>query len=493
MLVILADDLGWSDLGCYGGEIETPVLDSLAAKGVRFRQFYNGARCCPSRAALLTGLYPHQAGMGGMVDSGDGSPGPYQGYLNDRCVTLAEVLKPVGYRTLLAGKWHVGEQRPNWPIDRGFDHSYGLISGAMNYFDIRKGKTPNTHRIFAEDDREIQPVAHPDYYVTDDFTDHALAMLRATPDHQPFFLYLAYTAPHWPLHAPEALIQKYLPRYAQGWDPIRQARHQRLLDLGLLPPNTPLPPGEVSSWNDLEESQRKQMSRKLATHAAMVERMDQNIGRVLDELHRSGRLENTLILFLSDNGASAEEGPLGKNFRPDLTGPIGSVDSYQSFGRSGAATANTPLRKFKKFTEEGGCRTPLIISWPLTLRHQSGHGTDAVGHVIDIMPTLCEAAGASYPKTLQGRPIQALEGQSLIPILKGEAGTDRHLGWEHLGHAAWRQGSLKVVRDQATAPWELYDLANDPLELHNLAPERPETVKDMDAEWTAWATRIGVR
>ncbi len=491
LLVILADDLGWSDLGCYGGEIETPAIDSLASNGLRFRQFYNGARCCPTRASLLTGLYPHQAGMGGMVDSGDGKPGPYQGYLNDRCVTLAEALRPAGYRTLHAGKWHVGEKRPNWPVDRGFDRFYGLISGAMNYYDIRKGKKPGIHRVFAIDGEEHLPESGPEFYATDAFTDHALRMLDETPEEQPFCLYLAYTAPHWPLHAPEELIRKYEPVYRSGWDGVRKERHRRLIELGLLPEGTPLTPGEQEDWDALDEEQKHEMARKLATHAAMVERMDWNIGRVLGRLRALDRLDNTLVVFLSDNGASAEEGALGQNFRPDLDGPIGSVNSYQSFGRSGASVSNTPLRKFKKHTQEGGIRTPFIVHWPEGLKSKAGSFTNAVGHVIDLMPTFCEAAGAEYPETVNGRSIRPMEGRSLMPVFETGNGKPRKLGWEHMGHAAWRDGDMKLVRPEADAPWELYDLAKDPLELRDLAEDQPDRVKALSRAWAEWAGRVG--
>lgn len=492
ILVILADDLGWSDLGCYGGEIETPVLDSLAAGGLRFRQFYNAARCCPTRASLLTGLYPHQAGMGGMVDSGGKRSGPYQGYLNEHCVTLAEVLRPAGYRTLHAGKWHVGENRPHWPVDRGFDRFYGLISGAMNYFDISKSKRPGIERVFAIDSEPHHPEPG-DFYATDAFTDHALRMLEETPAEQPLFLYLAYTAPHWPLHAPESLIAKYEPRYRESGNALRQARLRRQIDAGLLPPGTELSSSEMVSKAELSEEQLRETARKLATHAAMVDRMDWNIGRVVEHLRKTGRLDNTLILFLSDNGASSEEGPLGKDFRPDLTGPIGSVDSYHSYGRHGANLSNTPLRKYKAQTEEGGLRTPCIVHWPAGLKTEDGAFTDEVGHIIDLMPTLREISGASYPEKVGDHPIRPEEGLSLLPVFRAEDFPDRTLGWEHFGHAAWREGPWKIVRSGRKQPWELYHLDRDPLELEDLAEKHPDRLQRMTAAWTAWSEKIGVR
>lgn len=493
VLVILADDLGWSDPGCYGGEIETPVLDSLAANGLRFRQFYNSARCCPSRAALLTGLHPHQAGMGGMVDAGNSTPGPYQGWLTDRSLTLAEALRPAGYRTLHTGKWHVGENRPHWPVDRGFDHFHGLISGAMNYYDIRKCKSPGLRRVFAIDDREFTPPAGGDFYATDDFTTAALRMIDATPADRPFFLYLAYTAPHWPLHAPEDLIAKYEPLYRDGWDPHRKARLERLTRAGMLPEGLSLPPGEAADWSSLTAGKRREMTRKLATHAAMVERMDWNIGRVIQRLRDLDRIDNTIVVFLSDNGASAESGPLGNNFRPDLKGAIGTVDSYHSYGISGATLGNTPLRRFKADTYEGGIRTPCIVHWPAGLRTTPGSITGEIGHVVDLMPTLLEITGAGYKAADPARPLTPLPGRSLLPVLRGGKSEPEPIPWEHFGNAAWREGDLKAVRPGYRKSWELYDLASDPLEIKNLAAERPADLERLTHAWQAWAAEVGVR
>ena len=397
VLVILADDMGWSDLGSQGSEIATPNLDRLAAAGVGFRQFYNAARCCPTRASLLTGLYPHQAGIGEMVVDRPGpEKGPYQGYLNNTCTTLAEALKPAGYRSYQSGKWHVGEFRPQWPVDRGFDHAYGLISGGMNYYDIRKCKLPGLKRVFARDGERIVPEAD-GFYATEAFTTAATGFLgdhRKEHAGKPWFLYLAYTAPHWPLHAPEEIVKKYEARYRAGWQPVREARHRKQLELGVIPAGTPLSPPDGADWDKLPEAKRVELTRKMAVYAAMNEVMDAEIGRLLASLEKAGELENTLILFLSDNGAAAEGGPLGANMRPDLKGPIGTVDSYHNYGQSWSNVSNTPFRRHKAHTHEGGIRTPCIVHWPAGLKVKAGSRVEAVGHVIDLMPTLCEIAGA---------------------------------------------------------------------------------------------------
>ena len=488
VLVILADDMGWSDLGSQGSEIATPNLDRLAAAGVGFRQFYNAARCCPTRASLLTGLYPHQAGIGEMVVDRPGpEKGPYQGYLNNTCTTLAEALKPAGYRSYQSGKWHVGEFRPQWPVDRGFDHAYGLISGGMNYYDIRKCKLPGLKRVFARDGERIVPEAD-GFYATEAFTTAATGFLgdhRKEHAGKPWFLYLAYTAPHWPLHAPEEIVKKYEARYRAGWQPVREARHRKQLELGVIPAGTALSPPDGADWDKLPEAKRVELTRKMAVYAAMTEVMDAEIGRLLASLEKAGELENTLILFLSDNGAAAEGGPLGANMRPDLKGPIGTVDSYHNYGQSWSNVSNTPFRRHKAHTHEGGIRTPCIVHWPAGLKVKAGPRVEAVGHVIDLMPTLCEIAGA--------KPPEGLPGKSLLPVLRGGEGGPRTLGWEHFGAAAWRDGDLKLVRKNAKAAWELYDVAKDPCEMSDLAVAEKEKAAAMAAAWERWAKEVGVR
>ena len=353
IVLVLVDDMGYSDIGCYGGEIETPNLDRLARNGLRFTQFYNAARCCPTRAALLTGLYPHQAGVGKMVSQKPSKrPSPTQGYLNQRCVTIAEVLKPAGYRCYMSGKWHVGEFRPAWPIDRGFDRYYGLISGGMNYFDITKPKRKGLKRVFARDDQRLTPGGE-GFYSTDAFTNEALASVDGhvkAHGSRPFFLYLAFNAPHWPLHAPTELIRKYQGRYLDGWETLRRERYARMIEAGLIRPEWKLSPPDGRNWDELSDEQKRELDLRMAIYAAMVDRMDWNIGRVIDRLRELKRLDNTLFLFLSDNGACHEGGLLGGDFRPDLKGPTGTADSYRTYGQSWSNAGNTPFRKHKHWT-----------------------------------------------------------------------------------------------------------------------------------------------
>ena len=494
IVIILCDDMGYSDIGCYGGEIATPNLDRLAADGLRFTRFYNAARCCPTRASLLTGLYPHQAGMGGMVTGSKkpGRQGPYQGYLNDRCVTIAEVLSKAGYATYMAGKWHVGEFRPVWPVDRGFDRYYGLISGGMNYFNIRLGKRKNVTRHFAIDGKEYLPPAE-GFYSTDAFTDHALEMLNGHQGTRPFFLYLAYNAPHWPLHAPADEIDKYLGKYLGGWAELRRQRHQRMLQMGLIPKGCRLSPRDpqAADWNRLDETQRQTMDRKMAVYAAIIHRMDHNIGRLVQSLQETGRLDNTLLFFLSDNGACHESGMFGHNFRPDLTGPIGTERSYHSYGRSWSNASNTPFRRHKHWIHEGGISTPLIVHWPAVVKAR-GELRWQVGHVIDLMATCVDVAGADYPQRFRGQTIPPMEGRSLRPFFAEDHTILRTLCWEHLQNRGIRDGQWKLVAE-SKEPWELYDLENDPTELENLVAQRRDVAEKLLTKWVDWAERVGVK
>lgn len=492
ILLILVDDMGFSDLGCYGGEIRTPNLDALAGGGLRFTHFYNAARCCPTRASLLTGLHPHQAGMGGMV-RGDGIEGsPYQGSLNRSCVTLAEVLGRNGYATYMSGKWHVGETHPNWPIDRGFHRYYGLISGAMNYFDIRKGKNPGVRRCFARENEEHIPPTE-GFYATDAFSDYAVERVNEHDTRKPFFLYLAYTAPHWPLHALPEDIAVYERRYLDGWPPLRRERYERLLKLGLIRPEWELSPQdeEAADWDSLDEGTKALMARKMAIYAAQIDRMDQGVGKVVEALKAKGLFENTLILFLSDNGACHEGGPLGFDRDQGAGGELGGVDSYQSYGRSWSNASNTPFRRHKHWVHEGGVATPLIVHWP---GHTSGGGVvHDVGHVIDFMPTFCAVAEAQYPVEFEGHSITPVEGRSLVPVFEGRS-REPHplLHWAHSGNHAIRAGGWKLVMEKAR-PWELYDMEADRTELHDLADEEPEQVERLRKLFEVWAHRVGVK
>ncbi|MFW5803055.1 MAG: arylsulfatase [Verrucomicrobiota bacterium] len=492
IVLIMVDDMGYSDLGCYGSEIRTTNLDELASNGLRFSQFYNAARCCPTRASLLTGLYPHQAGVGKMINNQ--GPGPYQGYLNDQCVTIAEVLRQGGYATYMSGKWHVGEERPHWPVDRGFDRHYGLISGAMNYFDIRKGKSPEVKRHFARQGDEHMP-PNQGFYATDAFSDFAVECIdQHTRPEQPFFLYLAYTAPHWPLHALPEDIARYRGQYMAGWPALRQQRYQRLIELGLIQEDWPLSEQDpaAADWDSLPEEQKREMDHKMAIYAAQIDRMDQGVGKVMEALRRNGCEEDTLVMFLSDNGACAESGALGTNFRPDLTGELGTADSYHSYGLSWSNVGNTPFRKHKSWVHEGGIATPFIVHWPGRIA-ETGGITHQVGHVIDIMATCCDVAGVPYPKQDNGRRIIPSEGLSLKPVMQGKE-RDPHdlIFWEHYGNRAVRDGQWKLVEDAKNGQWELYDMENDRTEVNNLIDRKPEIAADLKAKYAAWAKRVQV-
>ncbi len=482
IILIMADDMGFSDIGCYGGEIATPNLDGLAKGGIRFTQFYNTPRCCPSRATLLTGLYCHQAGIGHMV--GDyGVPG-YRGFLNDRCVTIAEALKPAGYTTLMAGKWHVGEQRPHWPVDRGFEHYYGLVSGGSNYWKIDKG------RIFAVDDKQVDP-DDKGFYVTDAFGNKAVEYVDTHGrGDKPFFLYLAYTSPHWPLHAWPDDIAKYKGKYMKGWDRVREERHKRQIDMGLLDPKWPLTPRDKTApaWDDVKDKEMWDL--RMAVYAAQVDRMDQNIGKLVAKLRELGKLDNTLIFFLTDNGGCAEAIDRGQKGVPP-----GPVDSFLSYHLPWANASNTPFRLYKHWVHEGGISSPLVVHWPAVIK-QGGTLTSQVGHTIDLMATCLDVAGGEYPKTFNGKDIQPLEGKSLLPIFEGKepvggASVPRVLFWEHEGNRAVRQGKWKLV-SKHPGGWELYDLEADRTELHDLAAANPDKVKELAALYDAWAKRSNV-
>jgi arylsulfatase A-like enzyme len=495
IVLILVDDMGYSDIGCYGSEIRTPNLDALAGKGLRFSQFYNGARCCPTRASLLTGLYAHQAGVGKMI--GHEGLGPYQGYLGNDCVTIAEVLKENGYATYMSGKWHVGEERPHWPVDRGFDRHYGLISGGMNYFDIRKGKGHKVKRHFAKQGEEHLPPKE-GFYATDAFTDFAVECIDDHKDpEQPFFLYLAYTAPHWPLHALPEDIARYRGKYMDGWPAVRKKRYERLVEQGLIKDAWPLSDQDdkATDWDSLDDEMKAIMDHKMAIYAAQIDRMDQGVGKVMAALKKKGCDENTLVMFLSDNGACHESSSLGANFREDLTGEMGTVNSYHSYGLSWSNASNTPFRKHKSWVHEGGIATPFIASWPDGIT-DPGFTTHQVGHIVDVMATCCDVAGASYPGRSGGEDVLPQEGLSLLPIFEGKE-RDPHdlLYWEHFGCRAVRSGKWKLVEDgkgKKKRGWELYDMEKDRTELNDLAKEKPELVEELKAKYAAWAERVRV-
>jgi arylsulfatase len=477
IVLILNDDMGFSDLGCYGSEIQTPNLDRLAAGGVRFTQFYNCARCCPTRASLLTGLYPHQAGVGHMVNN-RGTPA-YQGYLNDSCVTLAEALRAGGYRTAMSGKWHVGEERPHWPCDRGFEKYQGLISGASNYFKI------DDQRTWARDNEKITDVGE-DFYITDAIGNYAVErIVEFGKGKAPFFLYVAFTSPHWPLHALPEDIAKYQGKYDIGWDELRARRHKRMIEMGIVDARWPITPRDPTApaWTDVPDKEWNSM--RMAVYAAQIDRMDQNIGRILAKLRELGPGDSTLVMFLADNGGCAE-GQAG-NDPKIMPGP---KETFQSYGLPWANASNTPFRRYKHWVHEGGIATPFIASWPGVTR--GGGLTPQVGHLVDVMATCLDVAGVEYPKTFKERPITPTEGKSLAPIFQGEtrAGHD-NLFWEHEGNRAVRQGKWKLV-SRFPDPWELFDVEADRTELNNLADKMPTEVKGLSAVYDQWAARCGV-
>ncbi len=477
IIVILADDMGFSDIGCFGSEIETPNLDMLAAGGMRLTNFYNTARCCPTRASLLTGLYSHQAGVGHMIQD-RGTPA-YQGYLNDRCVTIAEAIRQGGYRAGMAGKWHVGEQRPHWPTDRGFERYFGLISGAANYFHPE----PGTH--LALNDQEYKP--GDGFYMTDAFTDNAVAQIdEFGRGKNPYFLYLAFTAPHWPLHARPEDIAKYEGKYMDGWDELRKRRHARQIKLGIVDAKWPLTPRDSPSpaWDTMED--KPALDRKMAVYAAQIDRLDQSVGRVLAKVKELGQEENTLILFLADNGGCAEEVNRGK---PSV--PAGGVDSYMSYGLPWANASNTPFRLYKHWVHEGGISSPFIAYWPAVIKRKNAISHQPA-HLVDLMATCLDVAGVAYPKTFKGKDLTPLEGVSLLPIFEGKQRKGhKAIYWEHEGNRAVREGKWKLV-SRFPEQWELYDLEADRTELNDLASAQPVRVRRMAALYETWATRVGV-
>ena len=501
IVLIVADDMGYSDLGCYGGEIATPNLDRLASHGLRFSQFYNNAICCATRASLLTGLYSQQ------VDR-ERSPG---------CVTIAELLKTAGYHTLMTGKWHLQDQLSEIPCERGFDRSYGPVGGGCNFFNpgVRRAgepepatKTPaHGYAAFAIDDEVIKPYTPEDmdYYTTDAFTDRALGYLdEYGRDENPFFLYMAYTAPHFPLQARPRDIAKYQGKYKVGWDTLREQRMERMLEMGLIEDRWALSARDPDSlpWEEIEDKDAWDL--KMAVYAAMVDSLDQNIGRLMARIRELGEEENTLVLFLSDNGASNED----RTSTPDV--PPGPVDSYHSVNLPWANLSNTPFRKFKRWNHEGGIATPLIAYWPQVIGN-GGQITHQVGHLIDVMATCADVAGVEYPSTYGGREVTPLEGKSLGPIFRSEQREGHEtIYWNQDGlWRAVRAGKWKLVspdywvwckpwrrveeaRSEEKGPedpdalWELYDLEADRTEENDLADQYPERVREMVEMYYAW-------
>jgi len=467
-ILIMVDDMGYSDIGCYGGEVKTPNLDQLAKNGLRFTQFYNTAKCHTTRAELLTGNYAYSIGDNNM----------------EHGATFGEVLRPVGYRTLISGKWH---QVP-LPTTRGFDRYYGLADGCSNFFNPGvkarpgeglPGRKRSSLRRWAIEDKVIMGYTSPDkkFYHTDAFTDYAIDRLdEYKNEDNPYVLYLPYTAPHYPLHAWPKDIAKYRGKYIIGWDKIREQRFKRMNEMGIIGPNHKLTPRASKAWDDLSEEQQDAEDLKMAVYAAMIDRVDQNLGRLFAKVKELGEWDNTLIMFLTDNGACSEQ----PNTTPDI--PPGSVESYRTVSVGWANASNTPYRKFKSTDYEGGIRTPFIAHWPGVIKPGM---TNQVGHIIDVSATFRDITGAKYPKQIQGKKTKPPPGKSLLTIFKGEEREPhKEIFWRFNRANAVRQGDLKVVR--AGKVWELYNLRADPTEVNNLAEQMPEKTAELSKMWEDW-------
>ncbi len=492
IIVIMVDDMGFSDIGCYGGEIETPNLDKLAAGGLRFTQFYNTARCCPTRASILTGLYSHQTGIGHMnEDHGEDYPS-YRGYLNRRCVTIGEAIKPAGYFTVVSGKWHVGaKQKDYWPLQRGFDRFYGVPAGGGFYYHATKDVVLGNTVVMPANEPDKTPEG---WYSTNAWTDYGIGFIdEALEQDKPFFLYLAHNAPHWPIQAPEEVIQKYVGKYRKGWDELRRSRLKKQQEMGLIQPQWPLTPRDeaVPDWNSLTPREQKIQDRAMAAYAATVECMDRSIGKLVEALKLRQILDNTLILFCSDNGGCAEGGKMAVNSKKNSV--WGDADSFVRYGTSWANASNTPFRRYKHFVHEGGISSPLIAHCPALIPTRlNGTWNHQIAHIIDILPTCLDAAGAEYPGEYHGNQIIPVEGRSFLPILKGgNEPLHEVLFWEHEWNKAIRQGQWKLVQKKG-GPWELYNMDSDRTEMHDLSGAMPEKAREMAQLWERQARRIGV-
>lgn len=531
IILIMSDDMGYSDIGCYGGVINTPVLDGLAENGIRMTRFYNTARCCPTRASLLTGLYPQQAGIGHMMN--DKGTDAYRGNLSKKAVTIAEVMKEAGYSTYMSGKWHVTPYRPsntdstkeNWPIQRGFDKFFGTIHGAGSFFD------PNS---LAKDNEFISPSE--DFYYTDAISDNAVEFIEKHEGDNPFFMYIPYTAAHWPMHAKPSDIKKYKGKFDEGWDVMREMKYNNMLNMGLIKPEWKMSEkDDIPAWEDAE--MKSWYSSLMEVYAAMVDCMDQGVGRVMNALEKKGMKENTLVFFLQDNGGCAEEfgfrneiEPHHKDVDPDTLKPMqpgefqtnmvpkytrdgrpvligkglkpGGDDTYLGYGKPWANASNTPFRMYKHWVHEGGISTPLIVHWPAgfqaknEFRHQPSH-------LIDIMATCIDVAGATYPETYKGNQVTPLEGVSLVPAFTNQNLDREAIYWEHEGNRAVSSGRWKLVSNAgrshqfnkvdtlALEEWSLYDLENDRTELNDLSAEQAELKEKLIDMWMTWAKKTG--
>jgi len=485
IIVVLVDDMGFADIGCYGSEIPTPNLDKLAADGLRFTQFYNTGRCCPTRASILTGLYPHEAGVGHMGED-RGVPG-YRGRLNERCVTIAEVLRGAGYFTAMSGKWHVGQNHGVVPWERGFERSLNSPAGGFYYPEGKQNRLFLNGKALADDAPELPK----NWYTTDLYTDFGIRFIdEGLAAKKPVFLYLAYNAPHFPLQAPADEIAKFRGKYKIGWDKLREQSHARQKELGVVDNAWALSPrpDPVQAWDKLSDKDKDRFDNIMAIYAACVAHIDTSVGRLVAALKQRGVLDHTLLFFLSDNGGNAESGPNGR-LEGDSPGAAGSTVFC---GQSWATLENTPFRRYKHYNHEGGIATPFVVHWPAgfaarnELRQQPGH-------LVDIMATCVDVGGAKYPAEFQGRSILPMEGRSLVPAFANQPIEREALFWEHEGNVAVRVGDWKLVRFGRNGPWELYNLKADRTELHDLSAGQPGRAKELAAKWEAWAERTNVK
>ncbi len=527
IIIILSDDMGYSDIGCYGGEIQTPVLDRLAGNGLRFTQYYNTGRCCPTRASLLTGLYPHQAGVGHMMN--DRGVDGYRGDLNRSCVTIAEALKPTGYSTYCVGKWHVTKEtfpdseagKHNWPLQRGFDRYYGIINGASSLWDPNS-LTRDNQPITIRNDPDYQP--DEPYHFTDAISDNAVKFIKEHNAEKPFFMYVAYTAAHWPMHARPRDIAKYQGKYDQGYDSIRKSRLQKQKQLGVVAPDAEMSP-LIGDWDSVEDKEWE--SACMEVYAAMVDQMDQGIGRIVSTLESRGELENTLIMFMQDNGGCAEaggrkeQGPRVERAAKPTLPPIpndlqhyrgsepkqtrdgypvrrghampGPADTFIGYGRNWANVSNTPFREYKHFVHEGGISTPLVVHWPAGFKARNELRSEP-SHLVDMMATCVDVADAHYPDLYKGHPITPAEGKSLFPVFLGNSLDREMIFFEHEGNRALRMGNWKLVAKgragQDDVNWELYDVKADRSELHDLSLQEPDRLEKMKTLWRSKAGNV---
>ena len=486
IVVIMVDDMGFSDIGPYGSEIPTPHLDALAANGAKFSQFYNTGRCCPTRATLLTGLYSHQAGIGWMTTD-QKMPG-YRGQLNESCVTVAEVLGEAGYFTAMTGKWHVGFTHGVTPWGRGFDRSLNLPAGGLHFSNQTGSKGGAQLYLNGQPVEKSDPQFDPPWYGCDLWTEQGIKFVdEAIAAEKPFFWYLAHVAPHFPCMAPEKTIAKYRGKFMLGWDKLREQRYAKQIESGLIDKDWKLEsrPESVPAWDSLSEVEQKRYDDMMAIYAAMIEEVDKNIGKLVDALRERKQLENTLILFLSDNGGNAEAGIKGR-YEGDQPG---DPHSNVFIGKCWAHLNNTPFRKYKHYNHEGGTATPLIAHWPAAIKARGE--TDWITtptHLIDIMATCVDLSGATYPKKFGGHEVIPMQGQSLKPLLTGEGRfEERTLFWEHEGNAAIRVGDRKLVRQGGGGAWELFDLKLDRTEQNDLAAKNPNEVSRLRMQWRKWA------